>query len=154
MNGDGSISIDLSDYFPEELGKVRVHGVGLTVDHKWTAHTNIGVHKNLFIRAAVFPPDQINPYSTQAGSVLNRQPVLLDKVTLTEPGVATRYFKGPNIENIDPTGIWKIRLPDYILYINDGDHRRNADTVRDIKIHLLLASETSPLTSKWGDFWS
>ena len=154
MDSDGSISVNLRDYFPSELNRLRVIGVEVTLDHNHSPLVNNMIaHDHLYSRAIVIPPPQINPYDTSQESYIQPTPVISNNITTTTPNARIEFISTPTLENIDPKGEWTVKICDYVGYVDRTDRRRSAQIAIDIKLHLLLAATPERSKSSWGVFW-
>lgn len=152
MDDDGKVELNLKDYFPDELGNLRILGVAVSIGHH-EAHITTDYEKSSKnTRALIFPPSQTNLYVKDSDRKIS--PLILDRVKKFDPNSRPSYLRDPKIENGDPKGIWKIQIADYFLKVRDKSEVRTGINLTDIKLHFLLATELNTDEADWDDpFW-
>ena len=129
--GDRTLELDLRDYFPDTIKRLRVIAAGITVTFDATGNVNDGERdRATFIKAAIVPP----PLDTD-----NRRPLLFDGVGAHSSGLYNRLKSGAQIENIDPKGIWTLKIGKYVFRQepNSGLVVTPA-LVKNVQLHLRL----------------
>jgi hypothetical protein len=160
MRGAGEITLDLSDYFPASPAAqfLRVRGVGMSMSMSGNLSADLHRLKLYRLSAIVFPPSvrEFFPSTVSASTALPsptwvpRSPSIVSNVSITDPSTPVRYVTGVNINNVDPRGIWKIKVSRNLGY-PDTERRQLSPEVTDIKLHLLLAGQLSADLARWSN---
>ena len=152
ISNSGILRLDLSDYFPEELGKLRLKGIGVSFRFGETVYAK----ENAFTRVVVIPPSQNDPYNPSSSRKIT--PQVIDHVALIKrPSASVNYVLSPTFENIDPSaGTWEIRLADYLTGVEKvGYYKRKLENIDDVRLHLKLSSNPDNNEANWeARFWS
>ncbi|CUU14762.1 hypothetical protein CDS [Bradyrhizobium sp.] len=142
--GSGILSVDLTNYFDSLLGKLWVRGVALSL-----AVGNPGdvYHRVFRATGEVFPPPTRDLYDPR--NYLARAPVILSAIALDDPGVSVKMYRGPNINNLNPRGVWTIIINKNFSAGDEKPHPREPNSIRDIRLHLLLTGRPEQLMPNW-----
>ncbi|MEM8917926.1 MAG: hypothetical protein AAGE37_03620 [Pseudomonadota bacterium] len=154
MDGDGKVVFNLKEYFPDEVGGLRLLGVALSMVHEYSQGNDWAKHRyDICSRAIVFPPEQINPYDTATRRPI--APIVINNITNPEPAQPPSFVRSPAFENINPgNGEWKIKIADYQNHAAVPDRRRTSKNTHDFRLHLLLASNFDTDHTNWDkNFW-
>ena len=130
-------TIDKNVFFGQD---VRLMGVGLAFGNKYGLIPASGIDSiqtaDGFVRlaATVVTPAQLSP----DGNRYNRPPITLGNVSLHQSGQPTAYAEGVNVENVNPTGDWEIRLHPWVVW-KDANPQKLSDgilteRIRDLKL--------------------
>lgn len=131
--GDLTLALDLRNHFPTALERLRVTAVGITITSDHTGKNAEGeADRASYLKVAVFPP-------TSAENV-NRRPLLFDGVSSFSGLGYSRMRSGPQIENIDPKGVWTIRLGDFFYRLTIGE-KVSFNNVINVQLHLRLRAQ-------------
>jgi hypothetical protein len=144
MAGSGVLTVDLTNYFDALFGKLWVRGVALSL-----GVDNPGdVYRRVFrATGEVFPPptkDLFDPRNDAA-----RSPVILSAIGLDDPGMAVSMYRGPNINNLNPRGVWTIIINKSFSAGDQKQHPREANSITDIRLHLQLTGRPDKSVPNW-----
>jgi hypothetical protein len=154
---NGTLHVDLRHYFgTASLGAhLVVRGVGLSTSD---SNPSDPTHKLYRLSAQVWPPPQkdlFSPLPAVEGSHgtrlewVSRGPIFLTNISMTSPSEPVRMFRGPNVNNIDPRGLWIIQINKTLGFPNAAIHARNPNNIVDVKLHLLLAARPTKDYTAW-----
>ena len=133
--GNGELIVDLSRYFDSALGRIWVRGVGLSTSDVDPINPS---HRLYRLSAQVFPPPVKNLFSAMPTATLERCPVILTNISITDPTVPVRMYRGANVTNIDPAGTWIIRVNGTLGFPgNRASARDTKNEIKDLKLHLI-----------------
>ena len=76
--------------------------------------------------------------------------MIVSHASIYEPS-RIEYKTSPSINNIDPRGIWKIRMARNVLF-PASNLRSISEAIADVKIHLLLVGRLSNDINHWVTF--
>jgi len=144
--------ITLDKEFSAAIKKLRVRGVGLSLDITVPNDANINTAKLKSTSAVLFPPAQENLFSP--GSQKERPPVVITGFNNSDLASA-KIVSAPAVANIDPrVDSWFIQVSSNLYVPDVNAHARNKDEIKDIKLHLKLSALVDKTRSKWTDFAS
>jgi hypothetical protein len=107
---DGTLLVDLRAYFDSApLGAhLWLRGVGLSFS---VQNVDVSSWRLFRLSAQVFPPPVDNLFASDPASPqIPRTPVMLTNIGITNPSEPARIFRGPSVYNIDPRGIWTLKV--------------------------------------------
>ncbi|MDK4733531.1 hypothetical protein [Rhizobium sp. CNPSo 3490] len=142
--GGGTIKVDLTTYFDPLFGQLWIRGVALSLGIK-----NPGDPYQAVFRATgqVFPPPTADLYDPKNYSA--RPPAILAAIFMDEPSAIPRMYKGANINNLNPRGMWTVIINDTFSAADDVGHPRDPKKLLDIRLHLLLSGRPEKSPANW-----
>jgi hypothetical protein len=142
--GDGILTVDLTHSFNPLFGRLWIRGVALSLG----VQAPQDAYQRLFrATGQVFPPPAKNLVSPRA--VSPRSPAILSTIFLNDPAVAPRMYRGANINNLDPRGVWTIIINKNFSVADSRQHARDPGYITDIKLHLLLTGRPNQSVTAW-----
>jgi hypothetical protein len=149
-SGNGVLSVDLTEYFDDLLGKLWVRGVGLTT----TLADSSGPTRDYRVSAQVFPPAPPDLFSVNQ-KLAPRAPAIIFNVFANASEDAGRIYRGANVNNMDPRGTWTIVVNKSFFQCWETDkhpivsHPMNPNYIRDIQLHLALTGRPNKSATAW-----
>ncbi|WP_143348625.1 hypothetical protein [Ensifer adhaerens] len=143
-NSTTNLEIDLTNFFPPQIKKLRLRSVGISVVR---ADDDKPAGRALRYNAILFPPEIPDPFSVLGGSIA-RVPVLLTSITTDE---SVEMAEGTNTNNINPAGIWRLAIGTTVLTRGTNSPSKNAMTPLDLRLHLTISCQPSASLADWKD---
>lgn len=151
-NTDRSFEINLREHFFKQISNLRVRAIGCSCDTVW--QLDEPKHRYMWTRAAIFAPQPRDLTSASKDAVTNIPPVILDRVTLTDPNSQPPMIATGRTLNVDPRGDWTIKVGKNFSYWAQpaAGYLVNGANLLDLRLHLRLRGRPRTSVSEWDDF--
>jgi len=144
IGGAGTLNVDLTNYFDALYGRLWVRGVALSLG---LADQGDPYQRLYRVSGQVFPPP--TPDLSDPKKFSARPPAILSGIFLDDPSAEVKPYKGPNINNLDPRGVWTIIINQNFGAADNVGHPRDPKILTDIKLHLLLTGRPNKVPTSW-----
>jgi hypothetical protein len=152
LNGDLLLELDTTILFTDSFQYLKLKGVGISFGAEKAALNDDPSYKYVYCKAIVFPPTVEDLVFKDKNRLLRREPMIFDKVSLTDPNTKNGgFFRGANIENIDPRGLWKIKIPNFIGWTGHS-MRKVSEMMTDLRLHFLVQSRPKNTPADWASW--